>query len=385
MSTTVDNSETSEVQLEDISTLEASSPYPPQTSTSQGDFDREEQDYEDLEGVGIVLSDEPAAPVKPSDWNEKMKSFFLPKKGREKIYILGVVVDSLLFITWLILILTLVDTETRNKVWYMPVLGIFGATIAMATPAGGGVFYFPALTALKYSPASAIAFNYAAQTTGMGLFGTFNWLRKSRSNVILWLNAWVIFWGWLGTLISVFGVPISDDLVLRIIFAVFSLLLAIYVIVGLKRGTLKSQQGEVDPRSVKHLLGLAFAGLLGGVLMGWISVGIDITIFFALTAFWSVDSRRATVTSIIVIGWTSLLPLLIHIFRDNDVPYILWVMVLGGSILGAKIGPLINKLLGKNVMLVAFILLLFAEVIRTFIELAILPLFEPPNNGTEVM
>lgn len=42
-----------------------------------------------------------------------------------------------------------------------------GATVSMATPAGGGVFYFPALTLLDVSAAEAIAFNYATQTLSM--------------------------------------------------------------------------------------------------------------------------------------------------------------------------------------------------------------------------
>lgn len=54
-------------------------------------------------------------------------------------------------------------------------------------------------------------------------------------------------------------------------------------------------------------------------------------------------------------------------------PYDLWIMVIGGSLIGARIGPLLNKLLGKKVMLIAFVILLAVEVIRTFVELVILP------------
>lgn len=48
-------------------------------------------------------------------------------------------------------------------------------------------------------------------------------------------------------------------------------------------------------------------------------------------------------------------------------------MVIGGSLIGARIGPLLNKLMGKKVMLIAFVILLAIEVIRTFVELVILP------------
>lgn len=149
-------------------------------------------------------------------------------------------------------------------------------------------------------------------------------------------------------------------------------------------GALKKQTGEIR-RTLNSLTGLALSGVAGGILLGWISVGIDITIFLILSALYKVDSRKATVTSILVIGWTSFFPLLYHIIDKKvrlrslpihtvkDVPYDLWIMVIGGSLIGARIGPLLNKLLGKKVMLIAFVILLAVEVIRTFVELVILP------------
>jgi len=300
------------------------------------------------------------------------RSFFLPDPGHEKSYILGIMMDLVFGTIWLCLVFLVVPSDARRELWYMPLLGIMGATVSMATPAGGGVFYFPALTLLNVSAAEAIAFNYATQTLSMGVFGTLNWIRKSRSSVVFWLCAWVVVWGWVGCGLSLFVFPVTADIVLRILFAVFSLLLMIYVIWGLKGGALKKQTGEIH-MTLNSLVGLALSGIAGGILLGWISVGIDITIFLILSALYKVDSRKATVTSILVIGWTSFFPLLYHIIDRKDVPYNLWIMVIGGSLLGARIGPLLNKLLGKKVMLVAFVILLAVEVIRTFVELVILP------------
>lgn len=85
-----------------------------------------------------------------------------------------------------------------------------------------------------------------------------------------------------------------------------------------QQGALKKQTGEIR-RTPNSLVGLALAGLAGGVLLGWISVGIDITIFLILSALYKVDSRKATVTSILVIGWTSFFPLLYHIIDKKVV------------------------------------------------------------------
>lgn len=70
----------------------------------------------------------------------------------------------------------------------------------------------------------------------MGVFGTLNWIRKSRSSVVLWMCSWVVVWGWVGCALSLFVFPVTADVVLRVLFAVFSLLLMIYVIWGLKGG-----------------------------------------------------------------------------------------------------------------------------------------------------
>eukprot|EP01126_Amoeba_proteus_P038030 TRINITY_DN3949_c0_g1_i6.p1 TRINITY_DN3949_c0_g1~~TRINITY_DN3949_c0_g1_i6.p1 ORF type:complete len:285 (+),score=32.00 TRINITY_DN3949_c0_g1_i6:412-1266(+) len=282
--------------------------------------------------------------------------------------------------------------------WYMPLLGIGGATVSMATPAGGGVFYFPALTILKVSANEAIAFNYATQCLSMGVFGTINWVRKDRGNVVFWLCGWVVAWGWIGCALALFVFPVTNDIALRILFAVFAFLLIIYVLwtlsgtlfcVGFlgwfrsKMTTLSAARDESGKiyRSFNSMVGLALTGIAGGVLLGWISVGIDIAIFLLLNAVYKVDSRLATVTSILVIGWTSILPLLYHVIYKQDVPYNLWLMVIGGSLFGARLGPLLNKLLGKRFMMICFVLLLSFEVVRTFVEIVVLPLLEDTIPG----
>lgn len=126
------------------------------------------------------------------------------------------------------------ERKDLELAWYMPLLGscfslppaclphvgVIGSSVAMSTPAGGGVFYFPALTLLKTPAKVAIAFNYATQVTGMGIFGTFHWVRKSYSSIMFWIIGWVTLWGCGGALLTMFAIPIANDIVTRIIFAV---------------------------------------------------------------------------------------------------------------------------------------------------------------------
>lgn len=45
--------------------------------------------------------------------------------------------------------------------------------------------------------------------------------------------------------------------------------------------------GDVTMTGV-NLFGLAIVGLMGGVIVGWLSVGLDIAIFIFLTFFYNV-------------------------------------------------------------------------------------------------
>ena len=76
------------------------------------------------------------------------------------------VFDLTLIPLWFVLIFVLLSEEDRKNYWYMPLFGLLGSTVAMATPAGGGIFYFPALTILSVAPKSALAFNFATQVSG---------------------------------------------------------------------------------------------------------------------------------------------------------------------------------------------------------------------------
>lgn len=49
----------------------------------------------------------------------------LREEGKELNFAIGVAVDGLLFVIWLILIFTLLPNDQRNSLWYMPLLGMF--------------------------------------------------------------------------------------------------------------------------------------------------------------------------------------------------------------------------------------------------------------------
>ena len=66
------------------------------------------------------------------------------------------------------------------------------------------------------------------------------------------------------------------------------------------------------------------------------------------------------VTAIVAGGWTSIVPFMLHLLVLNDVPMALWVMVLPGVYLGARVAPLVHGVVGLQNVLVAFATFLVA-------------------------
>ena len=120
------------------------------------------------------------------------------------------------------------------------------------------------------------------------------------------------------------------------------------------------------------LVAVAVVGLIGGLFVGYIGAGIDALLFLVLTSCFKIDSHQATVTSIVTMGLTAMVPFAIHLFVISDVPINLWLMVLPGILIGARIGPWLNKTLGSRPILIGFAFLLLVEFLMTMTKFAVL-------------
>jgi uncharacterized membrane protein YfcA len=102
-------------------------------------------------------------------------------------------------------------------------------------------------------------------------------------------------------------------------------------------------------------------------------------LFILLTWRFGANARAASVTSIALVGWLSALAfavreLSLHLSPAGDspllpsdigrVPYLHWLVVLPGILVGSVCGPWINLALGSRRIMVAFVLLLLVEVAR---------------------
>jgi len=264
----------------------------------------------------------------------------------------------------------IVAPQELYAAWFMPFLGIAAATIAMSTPAGGGVVFFPTMVLLGIPPFEAVAFSVGAQSIGMGVFGTFNWMKRDRDAILFPVVFAAVFIGGAASLLALFVFPVAEAKPLQLTFSFFGVGLATYIVYSLRQGL--DQQTNHFRWSIWTLAAVAVVGLVGGLFVGYIGAGIDALLFLVLTSCFKIDSHQATVTSIVTMGLTAMVPFAIHLFIISDVPINLWLMVLPGILIGARIGPWLNKSLGSRRILIGFASLLLIEFLMTMTKFAVL-------------
>jgi hypothetical protein len=82
---------------------------------------------------------------------------------------------------------------------------------------------------------------------------------------------------------------------------------------------------------------LAFVSLLGGVfLVPNIAIGPALTTYLLLVLM-GFRTKVAMVTGVVTGGWVCLVPFLLHLLVLQDVPIVLWLMVLPGVYVGAQV------------------------------------------------
>lgn len=290
------------------------------------------------------------------------------KKGVFRFELIALLALVILFIVFLSN--GLVEANELYAAWYMPFLGVVAATIAMSTPAGGGIVFFPAMILLGVPPFEAVAFSVGAQAVGMGIFGTFNWVKRDRSAINFPVVIITVIIGSAVSLVALFIFPIAEAEPLQLTFSFFGIGLATYVFYSLQKGLAK--QNSTFQWSIWMVVYITIVGLVGGLLVGYIGAGIDALLFFILTSRFKIDAHQATVTSIVTMGLTAMIPFFVHLFIIGDVPINLWLMVLPGILIGARLGPWLNKKLGSKRILIGFATLLIIEFLMTILKFTVL-------------
>jgi len=244
--------------------------------------------------------------------------------------------------------------------WFIPPLAIIAAVFPSGgAPIAGGIVFLPMLVRAGVQAKQAVAFSAAVQSFGCGIFAPLNWTSLSPHILIVEILCVSMIPGVLGCVVALIVFPMTSQTI-EIFFAFFCIFLAFYVIYGLLHD-LTTNNEEVVMTTKDYLL-YSCCCFIGGLVTGWIGIGIEKVLFVLLTAHpHHANIKRACITSIAIVGWISLISLVLHLVYLNDVPLVLWCCGIPGVLIGAQLGPKINKLVGSRNIMIMFVLMLLYD------------------------
>mmetsp|Transcript_18153 Transcript_18153/g.26412 ORF Transcript_18153/g.26412 Transcript_18153/m.26412 type:complete len:165 (+) Transcript_18153:514-1008(+) len=149
-----------------------------------------------------------------------------------------------------------------------------------------------------------------------------------------------------------------------VIFGIFCLVLVMYVIHGLFHEMV--DQDEPIRMTKASVVAYAAASFVGGLITGWIGIGIEKVLFMMLTSYDRCNINRACITSISIVGWISMFAFFVHLLILQDIPMMIWLCGLGGVHVGAMVGPELNKLIGPRNVMIIFVVFLIIDVFYKF-------------------
>lgn len=253
-----------------------------------------------------------------------------------------------------------------NQFYYMPFLGIIGATVANTTPAAAGIVYFPILTKLQISPATAVQFSLIIQAYGMGL-GTFKWFLVNKRLFIANVIPVCLAGGVLGVFISRVFIPINAPEILTLIFNVLAFACTQIIFCSI---LFKHTYPNLGIKLTYSNTTILFVfSLIGGLITGWIGFGIDTIFYFILTVGFKVNPAISIVTSISLMAAVSFAGTVVNV-AIGDVPFSLWYSAVPGvtiaglflaSFLAVKIGPKNVLILFTTLLSIDFFLTLWTQ------------------------
>jgi uncharacterized protein len=251
-------------------------------------------------------------------------------------------------------------SEFKNYWFFLP-LGLCGATVAMSTPAGGGLVFFPVLTRFGISTIEASAFTLSTQTIGMGM-GSFRWMLEDFKAFQWRIVFCVVPGGWIGLYVGLMHYHINIDRINKVIFSFVGLSLCILTLY------IHHKKGEKDKEIIlkpMNYVFLFFVGVLGGYISSCIGFGEDLYTFFIMVLVFNFTIHKSTVTSIILMASMSAFGFYIHGHLLHTLRWEFWQMVIPGVLTGATVGPKILLSIGSNKMMFILTIFLTMEFIAT--------------------
>ncbi len=247
------------------------------------------------------------------------------------------------------LIFTVSSLDDLLENWWLPLIGIAGALVANSTGIGGGVIFVPAFDKIGLPDAEIIGTSLLIQAFGMTM-GALTYLScrtsdvKNPTSVYFSIIFLALFSSLAGALFATLG-GFRPDLPIQTIYKIISIFLVTLIIVA----SLTHRQSNGVFQVLLDAPLLMILGLIGGLFVGWTSIGVGelIGIYLLLRGFRPIDAIGVAVivTALTVLG--------LHIAHLPNL--LLWNQQIGlfvviGALPGAFLAPRLLYIVGAKRM-----------------------------------
>jgi len=241
--------------------------------------------------------------------------------------------------------------------WIYAVMMMFGATVAGATPMGGGAVAFPVLS-LYFNIDAETAKNFSLMIQSIGM----------TSASIIVLSRRPRPWIWYRNVMIYIGISFASFMIATAMYHTVSLTMIklIYVCLALsficnfwitrRYGT--AEDHELD--GGRDWVLITVGCVLGGAAAAFFGNGADMLIYIVLSLFWHIREREGVDISIVVMAAVSILGTLTNLWVFDSITYDTYLMWLAAAPVVAVFAPLGNvilHLIPVSVMLGAVLIL----------------------------
>ncbi|WOH36913.1 sulfite exporter TauE/SafE family protein [Thalassotalea fonticola] len=232
-------------------------------------------------------------------------------------------------------------------------LGIGGAITANSTGAGGGVVFVPSFDALGMAIEQVIATSFAIQCFGMTV-GSISWLiffnshdkqKIERVNLLYQALACSVPFSILG-IVCVQYMPIIPIASIDLIFSIFSLVFGLIVLYHCVYLGKRSTHRGVTLLTNKEKALIAITSILGGIITGWISVGVGeiLAVILLLRGF----SVMFSVAAGVIVTATTVVAGISYFIQAQLIHLDVLMFAAPGAIIGAFVARFIAQALGAK-------------------------------------
>lgn len=249
-----------------------------------------------------------------------------------------------------VLILTGPGLDTLVERWWLPIIGVAGALVANSTGIGGGIVFVPVFDRLGLQELEAVGASLIIQSFGMTM-GALTYLarRQRQAGDGLPNTAYVriilltVLPALAGALLATHG-GVRPDLPVLIIFKIISLSLVV-MIVGTELVRRPGRAAVEMPIRIENAI-LPVIGLVGGLFVGWISIGVG----EILAVFLLLRGAKASDAVGLAVIVTSLTVLSLELTTGFSLPadVATGLLVAPGALIGGFLAPAILAAVGQR-------------------------------------